>query len=225
MLQHLFPALFPIKLDFMNKKAEVEKFVKEHFPENHKELLEKFTLYFNWLLEENQKINLISRKTDPEDIWTHHFLDSLLSIGCVDFTGKRVLDFGTGGGFPGVPLALIYKTAKFTLLDSTKKKIQSVMAGASTLKLSNCDFLDIRMEEVPVKLYGTFDIVVSRSVRMTAEYKTILFKLLKADGCIVLYKSQNLDDAAMFKKVEIFNVSTPLVGERKIVVIRKSDCI
>lgn len=216
---------FLLSLDFMNKKAEVEKFVKEHFPENHKELLEKFTLYFNWLIEENQKINLISRKTDPEDIWTHHFLDSLLSIVCVDFTGKRVLDFGTGGGFPGVPLALIYKTAKFTLLDSTKKKIQSVMAGASTLKLSNCDFLDIRMEEVPVKLYGTFDIVVSRSVRMTAEYKTILFKLLKADGCIVLYKSQNLDDAAMFKKVEIFDVSTPLVGERKIVVIRKSDCI
>jgi 16S rRNA (guanine527-N7)-methyltransferase len=209
----------------MNKKAEVEKFVKEHFPENHKELLEKFTLYLSWLLEENQKINLISRKTDPEDIWTHHFLDSLLSIECVDFAGKRVLDFGTGGGFPGVPLALIYKNSKFTLLDSTKKKIQSVMAGASVLKLSNCDFLDIRMEDVSAKLYGTFDIVVSRSVRMTSEYKTILFKLLKADGCIVLYKSQNLDDAELFKKVEIFDVSTPLVGERKIVVIHKSDCI
>lgn len=209
----------------MNKKFEVEKFLKERFPESYREILEKFTLYYNWLLEENQKINLISRKTDPEDIWTHHFLDSLLSIGCVDYAGKRVLDFGTGGGFPGVPLALIYKDAKFTLLDSTKKKIQSVMVGTTALKITNCDFLDIRMEEISANLYGTYDIVVSRSVRMTSEYKKVVFKLLKADGCIVLYKSQNLDDAALFKKVEICDVSTPLVGERKIVVIRKSDCI
>jgi 16S rRNA (guanine527-N7)-methyltransferase len=209
----------------MNKKAEVENFLRKHFPENYLELLEKFTLYYNWLLEENQKINLISRKTEPEDIWTHHFLDSLLSIGCVDYSGKKVLDFGTGGGFPGVPLALIYKNAKFTLLDSTKKKIQSVMTGISALKVTNCDFIDIRMEEISANLYGKFDIVVSRSVRMTAEYKKIIFKLLKADGCIVLYKSQNLDDAELFKKVEICDVSTPLVGERKIVVVRKSDCI
>jgi 16S rRNA (guanine527-N7)-methyltransferase len=210
---------------FMNKKAEVEKFLSKHFPDNYLELIEQFTLYYNWLLEENQKINLISRKTDPEDIWTHHFLDSLLSIGCVEYAGKRVLDFGTGGGFPGVPLALIYKNARFTLLDSTKKKIQSVKAGTSSLKLKNCDFLDIRMEDVSANLFGTFDIVVSRSVRMTAEYKRIVFKLLKSNGCIVLYKSQNLDDATLFKKVEICDVSMPLIGERKIVVVRKSDCI
>ena len=209
----------------MSKKNEVEKFLKEHFSESYREILEKFTFYYNWLLDENLKINLISRKTDPEDIWTQHFLDSLLSVDCVDYEGKRVLDFGTGGGFPGIPLAIIYKKANFTLLDSTKKKVQSVMTGASALKLSNCDFLDIRIEDISAKLYGTFDIVVSRSVRMTPEYKKIIFKLLRADGCIVLYKSQNLDDAALFNKVKICDVSTPLVGERKIVVIRKSECV
>ena len=209
----------------MSKKKEIENFLKEHFAESYQEILEKFTLYYNWLLDENKKINLISRKTDPEDIWTQHFLDSLLSVDCVDYEGKRVLDFGTGGGFPGIPLAIIYKKANFTLLDSTKKKVQSVMTGASSLKLSNCDFLDIRIEDISAKLFGTFDIVVSRSVRMTPEYKKIIFKLLRADGCIVLYKSQNLDDAALFNKVKICDVSTPLVGERKIVVIRKSECI
>ncbi len=210
----------------MKKKDEVEKFVKEFVSgKDSSSLMEKFTEYYNWLLEENEKINLISRKTDPEYIWTHHFLDSLLSIKCVNYSKKRILDFGTGGGFPGIPLAIIYGDSQFILLDSTKKKIQSVRNGASVLKLTNCDFLDIRLEDIPKNQYCTFDIVISRSVRITPEFKKTILNILKDDGFIVLYKSLNLDDAALFKQVEIVDVSTPLIGERKIVLIRKSDCI
>ncbi len=208
----------------MDKKAEVEKYLQKHTA-NSTVFMEKFTSYYNWLLEENQKINLISRKTDPEDIWTQHFLDSLLSIECVDYTGKKVLDFGTGGGFPGIPLAIIYGDSRFTLLDSTKKKIQSVKNGALRLNLTNCSFLDIRLEDIPKEYYGTFDIIVSRSVRILPEYKKTVLNLLKESGSLVLYKSQNLEDAELFPKYKVYDVSMPLIGERKIIIIKKSECI
>lgn len=209
----------------MKKKDEVEKFINEFLPDyDLSRIMDKFTKYCNWLIKENEKINLISRKTDPEDLWTHHFLDSLMSIKCVNYEKKRILDFGTGGGFPGIPLAIVYGDSHFVLLDSTKKKIQSLRNGASVLKLTNCDFLDIRLEDILKNQYYTFDIVISRSVRISPEFKKTILNILKDDGLIVLYKSQNLDDAALFKRVEIVNVSTPLIGERKIVLIRKSDC-
>jgi 16S rRNA (guanine527-N7)-methyltransferase len=209
----------------MAKRNEVEKYLERIFPQTCGLILEKFDKYYQWLLEENQKINLISRKTDPDDMWTLHFLDSLLSVGCVDYSKRNVLDFGTGGGFPGVPLAILYPDSHFAMLASTKKKIQSVKSGVQVLGLTNCSFIDTRLEEVTEKYYCAFDIVISRSVRIIPEYKKILFKLLKNDGLIVLYKSQNLDDAALFANVKITDVSTPLIGERKIVVIRKSECI
>jgi 16S rRNA (guanine527-N7)-methyltransferase len=209
----------------MTPKEEVVKFLEKVFPGSNAVILEKFECYYRWLLEENYKVNLISRKTDPEDVWVLHFLDSILSVGCVDYRKKSILDVGTGGGFPGVPLAVCYPDARVTLLDSTKKKIQSVTAGVTELNLSNCSFLDIRLEEVPEKYHGTFDIVVSRSVRMLPAYTKHLLNVLKNDGCIVLYKSRNIDDAAQFPKTTVTDVGTPSTGERKIVVIKKSECI
>ena len=209
----------------MTKRAEVENYLKKHFPGSCDAALAKLDQYYEWLLDVNRSINLISRKTDPEDIWTHHFLDSLLSTACVDYRKKNIIDIGTGGGFPGVPLAILYPDSHFTLLDSTKKKIQAVKAGVSKLSLTNCSFLDTRLEEVPKKYCGAFDIAVSRSVRIIPEYKKKLLNLLNDDGRIVLYKSQKLDDAALFTKVTITDVGSPLIGERKIVVIKKSENI
>ncbi len=209
----------------MSKRSEVERYLQEKNVSDTERVMHLFDVYYHWLLDENERINLISRKTDPDDIWTLHFLDSILSILCVDFKGKNILDFGTGGGFPGIPLASMYPDTHVTLLDSTKKKIQSVKCGAAAVGLTNCSFLDIRLEDTDEKLFGTFDIVVSRSVRILPEFKKVLFKLLKDDGTLVLYKSQNLDDAELFKKVHITDVSTPLIGERKIVVINKNECI
>jgi len=209
----------------MSKRTEVERYLREKNVTNCVQVMHLFDTYYRWLLGENERINLISRKTDPDDIWTLHFLDSILSIACVDFRGKKILDFGTGGGFPGIPIASMYPDAHVTLLDSTKKKIQSVKCGASVVGLTNCSFLDIRLEDADEKMSGTFDIVVSRSVRILPGFKKILFKLLKDDGSVVLYKSQNLDDAALFKKVHITDASTPLIGERKIIVINKNECV
>jgi len=106
----------------MSKRSEVECYLQEKNVSDAKRVMHLFDIYYRWLLDENERINLISRKTDPDDIWTLHFLDSILSISCVDFKGKKILDFGTGGGFPGIPLASMYPDAHVTLLDSTKKE-------------------------------------------------------------------------------------------------------
>jgi len=193
----------------------------ERFPSESGGLFGRFERYHSWLVGENRKINLISRQTDPEDIWTVHFLDSLLSTSYVDFGGKRVLDFGTGGGLPGIPLAIVYAGAEFTLLDSRKKKIAAVKSAAEHLGLDNCRFWDMRIEEV--REGGVFDIIVSRSVKIEPAYKPVLLGRLKAGGKIVLYKSKILDDVWVFGEdgIDIFDAGTPEIGERKIVVITK----
>ena len=74
--------------ELMNKNIFIS-FLKKFFPENYAHILNSFEIYYNWLIEENKKINLISRKMNPQDIWTAHFLDSLLAIKCLDFARKN----------------------------------------------------------------------------------------------------------------------------------------
>lgn len=207
----------------MSTNTELEQYLTTNFPDKAPRVLEKFETYYHWLLDENKKINLISRQTAPPDVWVLHFLDSILATRCVDFRNKRILDIGTGGGFPGIPLAILFPDAHITLLDSTKKKIQAVREGALKTGVTNASFLDIRLEEIPAAYFGKFDIVVSRSVRIVPEYKKIIMRLLTKDGTIVLYKSRNLDDAALFIKATIHDVSSPSIGERKIVVVHKAE--
>jgi 16S rRNA (guanine527-N7)-methyltransferase len=204
------------------QRDEFLTFIKNNFPEKFQVLMQQFDAYFSWLVEENQKINLISRQTAPEEIWTLHFLDSLLSIDYIDFTGKKILDFGTGGGLPGIPLAILYPNATITLLDSRKKKIQSIRGAAESLKLNNCFFIDTRLEEIPKKLNGTFDIIVSRSVKILPEFRKPLLNLLKKDGKLVFYKSKILDDLSIFDGLELHDAGTLSIGERKIIVVEKS---
>lgn len=206
----------------MQKEAFIG-FLKENFPNNYAELLKSFEIYHRWLITENSKINLISRQTSPDEIWTQHFLDSLLTVRYVDFSDKSILDFGTGGGFPGIPLAIVYPNASVTLLDSRKKKIQTLRSAVDVLQLTNCSFLDVRIEEITDKLYDSFDIIVSRSVKMLPEFRKPLMGLLKIKGMLVLYKSRILDDVALFETPAIIDASNPFIGERKIVIITKGN--
>jgi len=203
----------------MTQKDIFKQFLSERFTDSRDAILEKFERYYAWLVNENQKINLISRQTDPDDIWTVHFLDSLLSTKYVDFGGGKILDFGTGGGLPGIPIAIVYDNAEITLLDSRKKKIRAVSEAAKHLELGNCGFLDTRLEELGEQYHGTFDFIVSRSVKIEPAYAPPLKKLLKPQGKIILYKSINLDDVKQFPNARIFDAGTPELGVRKIIII------
>lgn len=113
-------------------------------------------LYIDW----NQKINVISRK-DIDTLYERHILHSLSIARFIQFLPKsNILDIGTGGGFPGIPLAILFPDAHFTLVDSIGKKIKVVEAVAAESGLSNLSTHHQRAE----KIKGTFDFIVTRAV-------------------------------------------------------------
>ncbi|MBT3168334.1 MAG: 16S rRNA (guanine(527)-N(7))-methyltransferase RsmG [Candidatus Cloacimonetes bacterium] len=200
------------------KKEIFRNYLKKISKEKKMELFQK---YHQFLLEENAMINLVSRKTNPEDFWTIHFLDSILLTEHFDFSNKKILDFGTGGGLPGIPLKILYPNAEVYLLDSRQKKMQSVEKIIKKLDLKRCFTIVSRLEDMDEEWLKSFDVIVCRSVKILPKFKKWMLKLLKDDGEIILYKSKKMDDVEQFTKVEIFNVSHPEIGERKIVRIRK----
>lgn len=122
--------------------------------------IEQFTrlraLYEEW----NSKVNVISRK-DIENFYVHHVLHSLAIARFINFEpGTKILDVGTGGGFPGIPLAIIFPSAEFCLLDSIEKKIKVVSSVAGELALANVYLLRKRAEEEKNK----YEFVISRAV-------------------------------------------------------------
>lgn len=135
--------------------------IRTHFPDLPQDQIDQLAalpdLYKDW----NARINVVSRK-DIDNIETHHILHSLSIAKVIQFVpGAKVLDLGTGGGFPGIPLAILYPETHFTLIDGTGKKISVVKAVAEALELKNVDARQVRAEE----LKGMkFDFVVSRAV-------------------------------------------------------------
>jgi 16S rRNA (guanine527-N7)-methyltransferase len=152
--------------------------ISSHFQDLTQEQFAKFSrldgIYRSW----NEKINLISRK-DIDHLYLHHVLHSL-SIGrFISFKpDTRVLDAGTGGGFPGIPLAILFPDVHFTLVDSIAKKIRVVESVAAELSLTNVKTMWCRVEDLDEK----FDFVVSRAVTAFPEFASWVKKLITPGG-------------------------------------------
>lgn len=164
-------------------------------------------LYRDW----NEKINLISRK-DTENLEVHHILHSLAIAKVESFvSGSRILDVGTGGGFPGIPLAILFPEVEFVLVDSIGKKINVVNAIAAELGLQNVKALHQRAEEVA----GKFDFVVSRAVtRLSVFWPWVADKFnsksmgKNPNGVLYLKGGDVNEELNEFgKKVKIFPIS------------------
>jgi 16S rRNA (guanine527-N7)-methyltransferase len=128
--------------------------------------IRQLTQYKLLLLDWNKKINLVSRKNE-ENIWKGHIALSLTMLFKIHFrNGMKVLDLGTGGGFPGIPLSIMLPECSFLLLDSTQKKINAVQSMIDALQLKNARTVWGRAEELQKdpKLSRSFDAVVARSV-------------------------------------------------------------
>ncbi len=138
----------------------------KYFPNLTDRQKEQFAAMLPLYEEWNSQINVISRK-DMENFYEHHVLHSLAIAKAMAFASMtEVLDVGTGGGFPGVPLAIMFPDARFTLIDSIGKKIKVVDDVISRLGLTNSKALQIRAEQ----LEGEFDFVVSRAVTTLGEF-------------------------------------------------------
>ncbi len=141
--------------------------IKKYFPQIGQEQLEQFEqltpLYKEW----NEKINVISRK-DIDNLMLHHVLHSLAIAKFITFKdGTEILDVGTGGGFPGIPLAILFPNCQFTLIDSIGKKIKVVQGVAESLGLKNVKAVHGRAEDID----QDFEFIVSRAVtRLTPFY-------------------------------------------------------
>jgi len=134
--------------------------IHEYFPELTTEQLEKFSLLEKLYPEWNEKINVISRR-DIDNLAVRHILHSLAIAKVIMFKkGSRIMDVGTGGGFPGIPLAIFFPNVQFYLIDSIGKKITVVQKIAEALDLKNVTAEQIRVEKVK----QTFDFIVSRAV-------------------------------------------------------------
>ena len=203
----------------MKNKQIFTKFLKDN-NFNSKDL-EQFEKYLSQLLKWNKKVNLISRRTKGEEYWVKHFLDSILPIETMDFSGKTILDFGSGGGLPGIPIKLLYPDSKMYLLDSRNKKTEAVKNIVKVLDVKQCFTIVSRIEDLGEKYSDFFDFVISRSVKILPEYKNKMLKILKKDGKIILYKSKIMDDIDQFSHKKIINYEIPELGIRNLIIIKK----
>lgn len=146
--------------------------IRTYFPQISDEQQRQFDaldgLYRDW----NAKINVISRK-DIDNLYEHHVLHSLSIAKVVNFRpGTSILDFGTGGGFPGIPLAILFPECHFKLIDGTGKKIRVAQEVANAIGLKNCLPEHLRGEEEK----GKYDFVVSRAVMSLPDLLKIVKK-------------------------------------------------
>lgn len=140
--------------------------IKKYFPDLSAGQMEQFEMLTPLYSEWNEKINVISRK-DVENLETNHILHSLAIAKIISFkSGTKILDVGTGGGFPGIPLAIMFPECKFHLIDSIGKKITVVEAIAKEIGLQNLTAEKIRAEDVE----GKFNFIVSRAVTTLPEF-------------------------------------------------------
>lgn len=144
----------------------------KYFPNITERQIEQFEalydLYFDW----NTKINVISRK-DIENLYEHHVLHSLAIAKYITFKpGTNVLDFGTGGGFPGIPLAIMFPECRFKLIDGTGKKIRVATEIVGSIGLKNCFPEHLRGEDERNK----YDFIVSRAVMPLSDLTKIMHK-------------------------------------------------
>lgn len=156
-------------------KNDIELLLK-YFPkltgQQQQQLAQLGPFYREW----NQKINVISRK-DIDNLYAHHILHSLAIARLIHFApGAEILDLGTGGGFPGIPLAIFFPQVKFTLIDGTRKKVMVVEEAVNALGLTNVRPRHIRAEELKQK----FDFVASRAVASLDKLVEWSFPRIKA---------------------------------------------
>lgn len=159
-------------------------------------LAEKLMKYMELTLEWNEKINVTAVK-DPEEFITKNIIDSLTICGRPEIsTSSRVLDLGTGGGLPGIPLAIVYPEKSFVLMDAVGKKLKVVQAVADEIGLENVETVHGRAEDLARKAEyrEEFDLVVSRAVANLSTLSEYCLPFVKKGGAFTAFKTEAAEE-------------------------------
>lgn len=165
-----------------------------------KKQLNQLELFSKLLIEWNQKINL-TRIIEKDDIYLKHFYDSLTISKIADLNKVETLcDVGTGGGFPGIPLKILFPNIKITLIDSLQKRVNYLNDIIKQLSLENINAIHIRGEEYAKINSEKFDIVTARAVANLKELSSICLPLVKINGFFISMKANATEEIEVSKK-------------------------
>jgi 16S rRNA (guanine527-N7)-methyltransferase len=184
--------------------------IQNYFPSLQDQQFQQFELIAEVYKDWNQKINVVSRK-DIDEIYLRHVLHSLGIAKVQSFLpGSKVLDVGTGGGFPGIPLAILYPETEFTLVDSIGKKIKVVEEVTEALGLKNVKSINERVENIS----GEYDFIVSRAVAVMPSFvHWVKGKIAKEslherkNGILYLKGGDLTEELKPYRTVELYPLS------------------
>lgn len=208
-----------------------EFLLKDVVPNLNEQVSKELYIYYELLKEETKKYNLTSI-TEYQEVYIKHFYDSLLIGKVVDLDHKKIADIGTGAGFPGLVLAIVYPTLSVTLIEPTTKRCNFLKLVADTLKLNNVTIINERAEKLDNTYRHSFDYVTARAVSNLQILLELLTPYLKVDGNVIALKGSNIEEElkqaqnAMqvlhLTSPQIFEFELPLqMGKRNILVFQK----
>ena len=160
------------------------------------EQIEKFDKYYEMLIETNKVMNLTSI-TEYDEVIIKHFIDSLLVVNIFDINqSKKMIDVGTGAGFPGIPIKIMFPHLQITLLDSLNKRLKFLNNVIDELGLESIETVHGRAEDIARKeeFREQYDLCVSRAVANLATLSEYCLPYVKVGGCFIPYKSGEIDE-------------------------------
>ena len=217
------------------EKNEFLEFMKEECEKNNiqisNEEIEKLYIYMKEILEWNEKVNVTAIKDEKEFI-VKHFIDSL-TIEKYITNGEKVLDIGTGAGFPGIPIKITKNKSHVDLVDSVNKKLNVIRDIIPKIKLEDIECIHTRAEDLAknVKYRESYDVVISRAVANLTTLVEYMLPFVKVGGKIICMKGPNVEEElAESKKAisilggkieQIENINIDSDYERNIIIIKK----
>lgn len=187
-------------MDIIEFSNLMKKYGEEIEIEFTEEQLQKFYKYMKLLIEWNKKINLTAI-VEPKEIILKHFIDSLTILKYTE-KKKKMIDIGTGAGFPGIPIKIMNKNIEITLLDSLNKRINFLNEVIQTLNLEKIETIHSRIEDFgrSKKYRETYEIVTSRAVANLATLSEYMLPMAKVGGCCICMKGAEVEEEILNSK-------------------------
>lgn len=193
----------------MNKEIFLEELKKINITLTN-DKLDKLQKYYEILITENQKYNLTAI-IKQEDVYLKHFYDSLTLTKIVDLNTQSLCDIGTGAGFPGIVLKIVYPTLKLTLLDSTEKKCKFLQKVIDSLELKDIEVINERAEIFSKENREKYDIVTSRAVAPLKHLLEYSIPLVKVNGFYIAMKGEITKEA---ENIEIYYKKLDIIEDK-----------